>query len=160
MKHRSNVCVLVPCMHVVCLDCLNSWINQAGKNCPICRSPFTETYSSDEGGSIKPVIKGNTKVNFNPADYPKPKGDSIWESYLQKVWNLLPNRIWELLNDSGIYDVVIVSYVMSILVKNSKEQSESLINNLVGELIPNFFTKIFKVEPIPTNNDEIDFDLM
>lgn len=157
MKKRKYVHILSPCMHIVCAECLDKCINEYGKRCPICRTDFSETYSQTENGDVVINIKDGNDTVFNGYDYSLPKGNTLWSAYLKKVWNVLPQRAWDLLQNHGISDTVVISYIMSVLSSNPKDKAEALINDFVGSLIPNFFSILF--DNINTNfTDNIQAD--
>ena len=143
MKKKKNVQVLYPCMHIVCAKCLEKCIYHSGKICPICRTQFSETYSSTENGDLIISTKDEKAAAFNSYDYPLPKGDTLWSAHLRKMWSTLPQRIWNMLQAHGLDDTVVVSYVMSVLSSKPKSEASAIIDDFIGGLIPNFFNTLF-----------------
>ncbi|OHT05927.1 hypothetical protein TRFO_26136 [Tritrichomonas foetus] len=144
MKRKENINVLIPCMHMVCFDCLSVWVGQSGNKCPYCRAPFTEAYSCDERGNIKNEINIDN-FSFDISNYRPPKGATIWEQELSQNWSQVLQNVCKFLININMKDNTILSFIMKIITDNSKEDTKIKIEEFFGGICPNAFEIIFTI---------------
>lgn len=144
-RAKEDMNVLTPCMHIVCHDCLSLWTAESGQRCPICRTLYQAAFSVDEKGEVKPAIAKKIEMNYSGMSFQPPKGNTFWDIELRKKWDRIPQRIWDIIQEYGLTDQNIVSYIMATLSKLPQADAKLKISELLGEVCPNIIDKILVV---------------
>lgn len=144
-RHKSNMNVIIPCMHLVCFNCLSVWVSESGQICPYCRSKFDRACSCDKDGKVKSEINTRKKFSYDVSNFHPPRGTTPWKKELQRKWPQILDRVCNCLYEIDVYDNTILSYIIKTISDNSKEEANNQINSFLGELYPNMVNSIFSI---------------
>ena len=157
LKHKRNINIIVPCLHMVCYDCLSIWVSQSGMKCPYCRAPFESSYSYDKDGNIKSEINSSPGIQIDISIFHPPKGSSPWEQELKKRWNTIIENTKRCFQDLNINDSTLFAYVIQSLCNDTRDIAKEKINDLFKNISPNIFDQIIKFQDFKANQSKPGF---
>lgn len=150
LRHKSNMNTVIPCMHLICYDCLSVWVADHGQKCPYCRSQFERSCSCDENGNIKTEIANKT-FKYDVSTFLPPTGSKSWQKELQQKWPQILEKTCNILYEINIYDNTILAFIIKTIHDNPQVEANTKVNSVIGQLYPDMVNHILEIYNRPNH---------